>query len=338
MRAIALLVCGLLFVPVSLRGADAVNFWEIYRPGPDGLPEIPIVGQFFAFDETTDRFHPVFEKERQFNQVYIVYWVPRKGYGWVTPHDTRRILQGSKVQGYRIGMVKHALDWFEFGRVNASGTWGIVRDRGRPTVYRLDPETNARVVSETAPPEWTTFGGSLDPDPSGGVTCTITAVPQEVRAGETVRFDVEAQGNASALTLFGQELLLPRDFVERTFEQPGVYDAKAVVARGSARAGCTTAVRVLARVSSENDFGCTMTVEPRTVGPWQTAMVTLRTFGNVTRMEYLNTPLKEVRSLVYRAVTRDNAGQYEAHAKVFSNGQEKTCRAPFTVTSNASGR
>jgi hypothetical protein len=338
MRAIALFLCSAMLFPAVVRGQVPEDFWQIYRPGPDGLPEIPIVGQFFGYDEVTQRFHPVFENERQFNQIYIVYWVPWKGYGWVTPHDTRRILPGSKVQGHRIGMVKHALVGFVFGRAPNSGTWSKVLDRGRPTVYRLEPETNARVVSETAPAEWMTWGGELEPDPNANVSCFITAVPREVRVGETVRFDVEANGNATMLTLFGQELLLPRDFVERTFDQPGVYDVKAVVGRGSARMGCSATVRVVGHTGGQGEFGCTLTVEPSTLGVRQPALVTLRTFGNVSRFEYLNRVIKNPSIVNYRTVTRDAAGRYEVHGKVVSGGQEKTCRAPFTVTSNTSGR
>lgn len=343
MRLVLSLAIPLFLVPsVTVRAANPPEgppeFWEIYQPGPDGLPKIPISGQYFGYDDTTKKFVPIFKPA--FNQVFTIWWKGWGDYGWVTAQDTRKMLKGSKVQGYRIGFSDtRALDWYELGHGDKPNTWTRVLDRSKPTIYRLDPTTGEKVVSETAPAEWTTWGGSLDPAPGGEASCTVTATPTEVKVGEKVRFDVETKGDATALSMFGQEMLLPRDFVEKTFDRAGVYDVSATVGKGQTRNACRATVRVAGTFGTDDAFGCSLTVEPQRIAPRQVALVTLKTFGDVTRVEYLNQAVAAPgRGALYRSVMNDKPGNYYVHAKVVSNGVEKTCRMPFTVTANASGR
>ena len=335
MRTVLTLALAALFVPqFASRAEGPPEFWEVYQPRPDGLPVIPISGQFFAFDAATKKFKPSFRTE--YNQIAVVWWPAWSGYGWVTAQDTRQMLPGSKVQGYRFGNTEaNALDWYTLGNPPNQRVWGKVRDRSQPKVYRRDP-VQGRVVSETAPMTWTSWGGTLEPLPDGDVNCTVIAVPAEVKTGEKIRFDVSAKGNATALTVFGQEMLLPTDFVEKTYDRAGVYDVVASVARGAMRSACRTTVRVIGRTSAD-DFGCAVTVEPDQLALRQTGLVTMKTFGAVTRAEYLNVPVPVGKTL-YRSVTNSVPKAYYVHARVFANGQEKTCRAPFTVTENTPGR
>lgn len=340
MRAMAVLIFGVVLLPGGAAHAAPTEgppgFWEVYQPGPNGLPLIPISGQQFKFDGVTQKFTPSFSGE--YHQVYIVWWKNWHDYGWVTANDTRRMLSGSKLQGYRVGAnAENALEWFQLGDGANSLVWKKVRDRGAPKVYREDPVTKARVISESAPAEWTTWGGSLDPVPEGDVSCSIKATPESPKVGEKVRFDIETKGNATALKMDGQELLLPNDFVEKTFDRAGIYDVAASVGRGPTRNGCRASVKVLGRTAAEEDFGCSVLVEPAQLTVGQVGRVMIRTFGNVNRLEYLKVPLP-VGAPVYRAVVTTKAGNFAASARVLSDGKEKTCQMPFTVTANASER
>lgn len=325
----ALLACAAATVVPSYAAQDD-GFWDVYQPGPDGLPLIPIAEVLFVFDGTTKKFAPVFGQHIRAERLHVVWTVARKNYGWVTGDDRRRILSGSKVQGKLMGFSgQSAKNWFKLQDPPLETKWQQTRDRETPKIWR-DVPGRGRQVTWTAPPEWTSWGGEIDPDPvAEKPRCTITATPSDATEDENVRFNVETQGRVTEATLFGERLLLPRDTLDRKFTAVGPVVAIVTVRDGNVAGECRTTVNVRRRTGGSSGLKCTIEVEPPTAAPGEAVLVTMRTEGSAEEA-WLDGFSVDV-PLVRRSVRRDSPGTYELEGIVARAGVTERCRASFQV-------
>lgn len=201
---------------------------------------------------------------------------------WVTKDNRDRIVDGSKVEGWRLGYTgKNYLNWFKYCHT-CKVRWSKCTDRVRPAIYRYSAKLAAAgsasdgiYRSYVAHEDWASFGGEVDPLPpppseappatqpppvkpppveppptkppgAGELTCQLEASPLTVKVNEAILVTMTTTGPVVSAHLDGIAVDFPRVVRGISYETSGTYTIKgSVLGRPPLVGECAVTVKVL---------------------------------------------------------------------------------------------
>lgn len=297
---------------------------EVRVTGSEGLP-VEIVNEvdLYAWHPDTGKFYFVPEGRAKPEHLYVRWVLKYQTYLWVTGADRRIILQGSKVQGWRLGLPgQRGLNWF---KLVTAANWQKVTDRKRPEVWR-ETEDGRVIKTESLPDEWVTWGGELDPLPGVAPTCRIIASASSARPGDAVRFRLEIAGDATSAEIAGQSVQLVDPWRELFAPSSGPWR---VTGKVSGPAGSSTCETSVALQVPSNPPTCRLIASASQARPGDAVRFRLEISGQATIAEIagVSVPLE----LPYRELTAPSTGPWRVSGKVTGDGGSSECSAEVAV-------
>lgn len=116
-------------------------------------------------------------------------------------------------------------------------------------------------------------------NPGDKPTCTLTAIPDEIQLGESLKLKLTPKGNVTAMTIEG--VTTPNGEKTITPKDAGTFSAQATVTGPGGSNSCMTNYRVN-NGSNPDKPGCKVTSYPSPIYLGESSLMTLITQGNVT--------------------------------------------------------